>query len=193
MNRVKGLHKARNEGYIQLQLLTPVQEAALVDWCRLNSSRATPLHFTRLRAQAFEICGQHPGRNWAGRFLRRHPFLVSAKPRGLDPKCAQNFNRTAVTEYFELRRQLEEKHDGIPPEHNWNMDEKGCQMGGGRQGSGMKFIFGSEDKERYRLHSDNLELVSIIECVNAAGTAMPPAFILKDGPIADHSVEGIGA
>ena len=58
----------------------------------------------------------------------------------------------------------------------------------------MKFIFSSEDKEHYRLHSDNLELVSIIECVNAVGTAMPPAFIMKDGPLADHSdVEGIAA
>jgi len=192
MNQVHGLHGTRAKGRITLRLLTPVQEEALIDWCRLHSSRATPLHSMNLCARAFQICGKHPGKHWAWRFIRRHPCLVSAKPRGLDPKRAQNFNRTAIAEYFELRHQLEEKHGGIPPEHHWNMDEKGCQMGGGRQGSGMKFIFASEDKERYRLHSDNLELVSIIESVNAAGTAMPPAFILKDGPIADHSdVEGI--
>ncbi|KAI6032700.1 hypothetical protein F5J12DRAFT_779149 [Pisolithus orientalis] len=88
--------------------------------------------------------------------------------RGLNPKRAQNFNKMAVKEYFKLQHELEEKYDGIPPEHHWNMDEKGCQMGGGRQGSGMKFIFSLEDKEHYHLHSDNLELVSIIECVNAA-------------------------
>ena len=194
MNQVKGLHGTRAKGRITLRLLTPVQEEALIDWCRLNSSHATPLHSTNLRARAFQISGKHPGKHWASRFIQHHPCLVSAKPRGLDPKRAQNFNRTVVAEYFGSRQQLEERYGGIPPEHHWNMDEKGCQMGGGRQGSGMKFIFASEDSKRYRLHSDNLELVSIIECVNAAGTAMPPAFILKDSPIADHSdVEGIGA
>ena len=72
------------------------------------------------------------------------------------------------------------------------MDEKGCQMSGGRQGSGMKFIFTAEDKEHYCLHSDNLELVTIIECVSIAGTMMLPAFILKDGPVAHHSnIEGV--
>ncbi|KAI6157716.1 hypothetical protein BKA82DRAFT_3936356, partial [Pisolithus tinctorius] len=82
------------------------------------------------------------------------------------------FNKMAVEEYFKLWHELEEKYDGIPPEHHWNMDKKGCQMGRGRQGSGMKFIFSLEDKEHYCLHSDNLELVSIIECVNAAGTVV---------------------
>lgn len=193
MNRLKGV-RTKDKAHTKHQLLTPMQEEALVDWCQQNSSSATPLHFTNLCARALQVCGKHPGKNWPRRFLKRHPCLVSVKPRGLDPKRAQNFNRTAVEEYFKLRRELEEKYDGIPPEHHWNMDEKGCQMGGGRQGSGMKFIFSSEDKEHYRLHSDNLELVSIIECVNAAGTAMPPAFIMKDGPLADHSdVEGIAA
>ncbi|KIK83137.1 hypothetical protein PAXRUDRAFT_803892 [Paxillus rubicundulus Ve08.2h10] len=74
------------------------------------------------------------------------------------------------------------------------MDKRGNQMGGGRKGSGMNFIFWTENKEHYHLHCDNLELVSILECISAAGTAMPPCFIMKEGPLADHSdIEGIGA
>ncbi|KAL4079462.1 hypothetical protein J3A83DRAFT_4457437 [Scleroderma citrinum] len=141
MNQANGLHETRGKAFPKLQLLTPVQEETLVD-C------ATPLHFTNLCAQAAQ--------NWPQHFLKHNPCLVLVKSRGLDSKRAQNFNRTA----------LEEKYDGIPPEHHWNMDKKGCQMGGGRQ----------EDKDHYCLHS----------------TAMPPTFILKDGPLADHSdVEGI--
>ncbi|KIK73693.1 hypothetical protein PAXRUDRAFT_177733 [Paxillus rubicundulus Ve08.2h10] len=41
----------------------------------------------------------------------------------------------------------------------------------------MKFIFWTENTEHYCLHCDNLELVSILECINAAGTTMPPCFL----------------
>ncbi|KAG1840558.1 hypothetical protein F4604DRAFT_1598800, partial [Suillus subluteus] len=111
----------------------------------------------------------------------------------LDPKRAQNFNRTTVGNYFNMRKEVDDRYNKIPPEHNWNMDEKGNQMGGGRKGDGTKYIFWIEDKEQYRMHSDNLELVTILECVNAAGTAMPPFLVLSDGPVADHGdIEGIG-
>ena len=36
---------------------------------------------------------------------------------------------------------------------------------------------------RRAIHSDNLELVTIIECVSAAGDSVPPSFIFADGPI----------
>lgn len=69
------------------------------------------------------------------------------------------------------------------------MDKKGIQMGGGRKGSGKSHIFLRSMKRRYRVSSDNLELVTIIECVSVAGGAVPPAFILSDGPEPDlHSV-----
>ena len=155
---------------------------------------AIPLHANTLARHALEISGRKPGKHWARRFIRRHPCLASKKPRGLDPKHARNFNKDTVKSYFELRRVLEERKGPIPPQHSWNMDETGIQMGGGGGDSGMKYIYWAEDKDYRRLHSDNLELVSVIECVNAAGVVIPPAFILKDGPLAVHSdVEGIGA
>jgi hypothetical protein len=63
------------------------------------------------------------------------------------------------------------------------MDEKGCQMGGGRKNSGRKYIFTRGRKDRYRLRSDNLELATVIECISAAGDAVPPTFVLSDGPL----------
>ncbi|KAI5997851.1 hypothetical protein F5J12DRAFT_850720 [Pisolithus orientalis] len=69
MIQVNGHCKTRDKAFTKLQLLTPIQEETLVDWCRLNSSSATPLHFTNLRAQALQVCGKHPGKNWPRRFL----------------------------------------------------------------------------------------------------------------------------
>jgi len=84
-----------------------------------------------------------------------------------------------------MRKQLEEQYGGIPPDHHWNIDEKGVQMGGGRKNTGKKYIYSDGDTDRYRIHSDNLELVTIIECVNAAGAKMPPWFVHTTGPPPD--------
>ncbi|KAH7917731.1 DDE-domain-containing protein, partial [Leucogyrophana mollusca] len=142
-------------------------------------------HPKMLRARVHDITGRTPGKNWHYGFLRRHSSLFMSKPRGLDPKRGQNFNKSTVGEFFEMRKQLNEKYDDIPPEHNWNMDEKGNQMGGGRKNDGSKYIHSVDDPDRYRMHSDNLELVTIIECVSAAGAKMPPWFVLSNGPVPD--------
>ena len=154
---------------------------------------ATPLGPQTLRARAFALSGKHPGKNWHYRYMKRHPSLVLSKPSGLDPKRAKNFNRGVVQDYFNKRQQLEDKYDGIPPEHHWNMDEKGVQMGGGRKNNGRKYFFMRDRKQRYRIKSDNLELVTIIECVSAAGVVTPPSFVLKNGPYPDcRDLEGVG-
>jgi hypothetical protein len=48
---------------------------------------------------------------------------------------------------------------------------------------GSKYIFATEDWDFYRQHSDNLELVTILECASAAGTTMSSYFVLKEGPL----------
>ncbi|OAX31665.1 hypothetical protein K503DRAFT_703360, partial [Rhizopogon vinicolor AM-OR11-026] len=75
------------------------------------------------------------------------------------------FNKATITEYFYMRMALNQNHDGIQPEHDWNVDEKECQMGGGRNGDISKSIFLKSNQDRYRVHNNNLELVTVIECV----------------------------
>ena len=142
-----------------------------MEWCTLNSSAATPYHPRDLRQHAYNISGKLPGKNWHYRFLSSHnEELKLGKPRQLDPKRAQNFNEENIKHYFNLRQEVEDKYGPIPPEHHWNMDEKGGQHGGGRKGDGQKFIFSRQEADSsYRQHSDNLELVTIIECASAAG------------------------
>ena len=147
---------------------------------------ATPLHPRDLCAHVLDLTGKLPGANWPYRYLKENSDILKvSKPQHLDPKCTQNFNQTNVEGYFQLRAQIEEQYGDIPPEHHWNEDEKGAQMGGGQNGSGMKFIFAAEARERYHQHSDNLELVTILKCANAAGDIMTPYFVLKEGRIPD--------
>ncbi|KIJ13520.1 hypothetical protein PAXINDRAFT_38740, partial [Paxillus involutus ATCC 200175] len=180
-----GKHQCRADAQANMQILTPAQEEVLSDWCKLQSSAANPLHPSKLRAHVKDITGRLPSRNWHYLFLRRHKTLLISRPNGLDPKRACNFNKETVGEWFEMQRQLEEKYNGIPPQHKWNMDEKGNQYGGGRCNVGTKYIVSEDDTDRYRIHSDNLELVTILECVNAAGDKMPPWFVHSTGPAPD--------
>lgn len=84
-----------------------------------------------LCGHALAISGKLPGKNWHCRFISCNPSLAFGKSTGLDPKHAKNFNKTMVLDYFEKRGNLNNRYNGIPPEQDWNMDEKGLQMGGG--------------------------------------------------------------
>ncbi|KAG2737227.1 hypothetical protein P692DRAFT_20762273, partial [Suillus brevipes Sb2] len=96
-DRATGRHQSIQHAARKRQLLSPQQEEALLDWCCLNLSFTTPLHTRDLHTYALEICGRRPGKKLVRRFIRRHSdCLVVAKPRGLDPKRTQNFNRKAV-------------------------------------------------------------------------------------------------
>jgi hypothetical protein len=168
-----------------MQVLSPEQEQALLDWVSQKAAEGNPFSLKTLCYQG-EIISRKPlGRTWARSFQKRHPEMVLAKPQKLDLKRADHFNKAIVTDFFEKWQALLDEHGGIPPEHIWNMDEKGIQLGGGCKNLGNKFIYFRNSKERYQISSDNLELVTILECISAAGGEIPPSFVLTDGGVPD--------
>jgi len=71
----------------------------------------------------------------------------------------------------------------FPPQHIWNMDEKGLQLGGGQKWSKKFFhLRGLKKSNFYQICLDNLELITIIECILPASLSVPPTFILAKGP-----------
>jgi len=184
-DRAKGRHTSFEKASQARQTLTPEEEQTLVDWCRQRAQESRPWSPQELRAHARAISGKEIGKKWNLKFERRHPELLTARPAKLDPKRAKNFNKVIVHDFFDQYEGLHSEYDGIPPQHFWNEDEKGIQMGGGRKNSGKKYYYLKDQKNRYRLGSDNLELVTVMECVSAAGDVMPPSFVLSDGPEPD--------
>jgi hypothetical protein len=100
-----------------------------------------PLHHQKFHAQIVEMVNVYPSKNWVCCFISPHADITVVKSYGLDPKCAQNFNKSTITEYFNMHKALDDKHNGISLEHNWNVDEKWYQMGGGQKGDNSKIIF----------------------------------------------------
>ncbi|KAF9501134.1 hypothetical protein BDN71DRAFT_1426782 [Pleurotus eryngii] len=122
------------------QLLSDAQEQVLIDWISLFAECGDPVGRQEILIMAGKICGQEPSASWIPIFLRRHPDIKLSRPSGLDLKRAQAFNRPTVEKYFEKVKKIIERYQ-IPWENIYNMDEKGCQRGGGRKCSPKKYFF----------------------------------------------------
>ena len=163
-----------------------MQEKVLLEWVDHSVISGEPFHAGSLRARVKDLSGKHPGRHWHERFKTRHEdTLTAAKATGLDPARGKIFNKANVVHLISLIHELIDKYGSIPPAHLWNVDEKGIQMGGGRKAGRRLFYYLGKRKYRYRKRSDNLELVTAIEAVNAAGEPAPPYFVLSDGLLPD--------
>jgi hypothetical protein len=171
------ISQAPHDAHVAQQILTPAQEAALVAWTIKRGREGRPVTQIGLRAQVKELTGTRPSRGWTYAFEVRNPRLVFSTPRSLDPRRAACFNPTAIAAHFDaLAAAL---RMGLTPRHIYNMDEQGIQFGGSRNRSGKRYFFGSGSGTRYRLRSDNLELVTVIDTVCADGSKLEPAFVFQ--------------
>ncbi|KAJ8509345.1 hypothetical protein ONZ45_g8476 [Pleurotus djamor] len=180
-DRFSGKHRSSKEFHQSRQKLTPAQEETLATWTAQKADSGEPISQADLRQLAVVVSCRPVGKHWVRRYIKRQPRFVLGKSNNLDPKRAKNFNRSNVNEFISDWRGVVEVR-GIPPGQIWNMDEKGLQMGAGRSNSPLKFIFNKGSKTRYKISSDNLELVTVLECVSAAGKTCPPSFVLSEGP-----------
>ena len=179
--RCKMNTQAPRDAHSTQRTLDNTQEAVLAGWVKFWGDEGLPVDRMGLRIKAREISGGPlPSNEWVKAFKRRHPELKVCRSRGLDPARAHAFNRETVSDYFEKLSAALESY-GIRRENIWNMDEKGCQMGGGRRVTNRKYFFSRYDYAKYKKRSANLELITVIECISADGHALPPRFIFPGG------------
>ncbi|KIJ53098.1 hypothetical protein M422DRAFT_155463, partial [Sphaerobolus stellatus SS14] len=114
------------------------------------------------------------GKNWMRRFLARYPELNARWRRRIDRHRAMAVNADSINHFFDLLQKIIDKHD-LKPEQVFNMDEKGCMLDiiqGARVLSlQMNLSVGRLDGNR--------ESVTIIECICADGSSIPPTYIFK--------------
>jgi len=97
-----------------------------------------------------------------------------------------------VKDYFQKLATLLEKYN-IPPENVYNMDEKGCQLGGRRKQSHRKYLLPWASHKSYRIQDANLELVTVVETVSADSYALKSYIIFKGKLLWEdwYQVEGV--
>ncbi|KAF8816005.1 DDE-domain-containing protein [Phlegmacium glaucopus] len=95
--------------------------------------------------------------------------LKAGQGCGIDPKQAQAFNYTTVHVHFVLVKETIEKNN-IPWRNVWGEDEK--------EHTHTKYFFAANDKMKYKLQSDDLQLVTVIKTICTDGTAeIGPGFV----------------
>lgn len=176
--RILGLNQSSFKANQPNQLLSDAEEITVVDWLIFLGNSGHAVSKRTLRPIVEAICGALPSYKWASRFMVRHPEIKLARPSGLDPKRAQAFNFTAVTEHFKLLSDTLSRLD-IPWENVYNMDEKGLQLGGGRKGRREKYFFARSQRIPVKLQAGNLQLVTVVESVCADGSSAPPGFVFS--------------
>jgi hypothetical protein len=186
--RVLGHTLPQKEAHIDQQLLTKAEEQTLVEWMQYLALTGHPLNKRTIRPKVQAILKakgskfysneKYPSKSWIREFKMRHSSeLKASRGSGLDPKRAKAFNFATVSHHFRLFKEIVEENK-IPWRNIYNMDEKGIQMGGGRKGTRTKYFYAKDDSMQYKLQSDDLQLVTVIEVVCADGTAdIGPGFV----------------
>lgn len=183
-----------------LQALTPREETALVDHMRRMTNLGHPitpkeaktiasqLRQTRLlldptcRPDSIEPLGI----NWIQRFKSRHPEVRTTTTRRIDAARFNGANVENMTAWFNEVRELRELNN-YEPQNIYNMDETGYGLGltASRQVLAVMdkadtvSLLPKTGNKAWQKEQGSREWVTTIECVSAAGKALPPLVIFK--------------
>lgn len=167
--------KNRTEAHVAQKALSEGAEIALVEWICEQGRRGIPLHASAVAQHASAISGTKVGENWVNRFRTRHPELKAKWTTGLEKCRAQSLNPAAVSGFYDVLHELVGEYS-IPEENIYNMDEKGIQLGIGKK---VRALVDRDQKVVHQVEDGNRELVTVIKCVSADGTSIPPSVVYQ--------------
>ena len=116
-----------------------------------------------------------PGKDWLKSFRERQNLSLR-RPLALATVRARMLNRPVVNSYFEdLKKLLNDLDLMQKPHHIWNMDETSVPL----THKPTRVITASVAKNTPARVGNNRENLTVLPCINAAGTAIPPMVIAK--------------
>ena len=125
----RGVCGTRDAANDQQRHLNSQQELQLLKYIDRLCERGLPLTREMIRTFAGEISGKYIGKNWADRFLERHPSeLLSRWASAMDSNRHAADSAHKYKLYFKLLKQKLQQYD-VQPEHMYNMDKKGFLIG----------------------------------------------------------------
>jgi hypothetical protein len=163
------------EAHVKERKLTPAHEDILVEWIKEKGRQNIPLHLSAVAQHAKVISGVEVGESWLQHFQTRRKDLKANWTTGLEKCCAQALNPEITADFHHLYNKLVTTYS-IKPENIYNPDEKGAQMGVGKS---IRALVDQDQASAKVMEDGNQELVTIIECVCADGTALVPNIIFK--------------
>jgi hypothetical protein len=180
--RLNGVQPRANSRANSLKL-TAIEEESLQKWILSMDSRGSAPRPSMVREMADLLLahrGTTPvltvGENWVTNFVKRHPDLSSRFSRRYNYERAKCEDPKIIGEWFNLVQKTIVQF-GIDPDDVYNFDETGFAMG---ITATAKVITRAEYYGRRSvLQPGNREWVTVVECINASGWALPPCVIFK--------------
>jgi len=155
-------------------LLSSSQELELVNHIKSRGETATPLYSFSLCETARSLFNlpSAPSDRWRRDFLRRHPDITSRKERRLTRQRAVALNPVTVSTHFTSLASLFSSLN-LTDDRIFNLDEKGFNGDGGE--SSRRILCSVEQRNSNSVRTIGFaEHVSVLACVSARGTALPP-------------------
>ena len=192
-NRLRGVTQSRSRAFTHRQALSHDEEASLVEYIRRSSLLGHPpppymvyevadeIRQNRLlMASSLSLPPPPLGHTWLDKFRKRHPQVASVWSRQLDTSRLDAATAENLAPWFAEMGTILDRHH-YKPENIFNMDETGHGIGTTQstrclvirepgKGKGKKATKGTTGRQ---------EWVTTIECVSAAGRALPPMVIFK--------------
>uniref|UniRef100_A0A093V606 Tigger transposable element-derived protein 1 n=1 Tax=Talaromyces marneffei PM1 TaxID=1077442 RepID=A0A093V606_TALMA len=168
--------------------LTDDQESAIIIWIDDLDDRGLPPTVHMIQNYAENVLqNMHPnaanppklGDRWVHRFLKRLPPAYKIqKQKTIDPKRHLAEDPNIIQAWFD-RLEIALDKNKITPQNYWNFDESGFQIG---QGGDEEVVTKYPETIRSVPSSSSRELVTVIEGINAAGSAIP-LFLIFTGKV----------
>ena len=178
--RWKGVTRPKTEGYAIQQKLSLQQEQELVKYIQgLTARHLSPTRET-IRNFASVIAKELVSESWVTRFINRHSIhLISQWTTGMDANRHQADSGDKYSLYFNHLSDKIKEYD-IEPRHTYNMDEKGFLIGViGRSKRVFSRRMWERKEVRASLQDGSREWITLLACVCADGSALPPSLIYQ--------------
>ena len=160
------------------RLIHPRDEEELVQYiARLTERHLMPTR-QMIRNFATPLAGKEPSDTWVSDLLRRHTDrLLTAWTTPMEAGRHQADSYEKYRCYFDLVHSKMAQYE-LLPENTYNMDEKGFAIGvTGRSKRIFDKVLYGKKQFKQSLHDGNREWVTLLACICADGTALPPGII----------------
>ena len=174
-----------------VQILTNAEESTLIRWIKRYTITGTPITYTLLKELALHLRAARvihassstllPNQlarindKWVQRFKERHPEIGGIYARQLEYARRDGASYEHVERWFRAVASKFEEHS-YEPSNIWNMDESGFGVG---EEQSIKVLVYLDAAMKQRVIGGKQEWVTDIECISAAGEALPPLLIFK--------------
>ena len=197
--RLNGTH-LRNKAHEEQQILMHGEGKELLAWItQLTHRNYAPRH-AMVVLMAEHICKRRVrrindqyiervhydkiGDQWVSRFMSRHPQLQTIIPCLIEAARVKDTSVEALMKWFESIEEAVREYN-ILEENTYNMDESGFSIG---TIEASKVIINREIREYYQSQLGRQEWVTMVECICADGSSVPPLVIFKSENFSPHWV-----